>query len=102
MFIGREVMSQGSGVLVEIDGKPAYTFPINTDRTIPVKGIYWDSVVEIKDKRVRIKEALCPNRICVKQGWISKGVIVCLPNKIVVFVRGKGNNHKKELDAITG
>lgn len=101
-FIAGKAMSQGLNVTVEIDGKPAYTFPINIDKTITVSGPYGDSVIEIKDKKVHIRETHCPNKLCVKQGWISNGAIVCLPNKIVVIVGGNGNNPPEDIDAITG
>lgn len=102
IFIAKEAMSQGSDVIIEINGKPAYTFPVNINRTIPVSGPYGNTVIEIKDRKVRIKEVHCPNQLCVKEGWISKGVIVCLPNKILVIVGGSGNNPEKNIDAITG
>ena len=49
--------------------------------------------VEIKDGRVRMIEASCPNHLCIRQGWISlEGQsIVCLPNKVVVRIEGSGN-----------
>jgi hypothetical protein len=49
---------------------------------------------------VRVKEAHCPNLICVKEGWISRGAIVCLPNRIVVLVGG--GKARKDVDAVTG
>jgi hypothetical protein len=101
IFISREAMSQSSDVIVEIDGKPVYMLPLTVDKTISVKGLQWDTVIEVKDRKVRIREAHCPNQICVKEGWISKGVIVCLPNRIVVFVGGR-RDPGKDLDAVTG
>ena len=101
IFISREAMSQSSDVLIEIDGSPAYTFPVTVDRTISVDGILWKTVIEIKDKKVCIREAHCPNQICVREGWISKGVIVCLPNRVVVYV-GCRKDSRKNIDAVTG
>ena len=101
IFISREAMSQSSDVIVEIQGKPEFMFPLTVDRTIQVKGLQWETVIEVKDRKVRIKEAQCPNQICVKEGWISNGVIVCLPNRVVVFVGGRRESGK-DLDAVTG
>jgi hypothetical protein len=62
--------------------------------------------VEIKDRKVRIKEAHCPNKLCIMEGWISRGAIVCLPNKIVVKIVGvkdkKKHRNTDSIDAITG
>ncbi|MEW6109852.1 MAG: NusG domain II-containing protein [Nitrospirota bacterium] len=101
IFISKEALPQGSDVIIEIDGKPEYTLPLNIDKTISVNGPYGITRIQIKDKKVRIMEAHCPNQLCVKNGWISRGVIVCLPNRILIIV-GSGNNPGKDIDAITG
>lgn len=101
IFYARDALPQGNDVIIEVNGKPAYTFPLHIDRSVPVSGPYGVTEIEIHDKKVRIREAHCPNQTCVKEGWVSKGIIVCLPNKIVVIV-GSRNNQHKDLDAITG
>lgn len=100
IFIARDAVSQASDVVVEIDGKPAYTFPIDRNRTLEVQGPFGKTIIEIRDRRVRIADVHCPNKLCMKQGWVSGGVIVCLPNRLVVFV-GKGHG-VKGVDAVAG
>lgn len=95
----REALSQGSDVVVELDGRPLYTLSLNVDEEISIEGAHGLTVLEIKNKQVRMKEADCPNHICVKQGWLSKGTIVCLPNRLVIIV---GSGTRKDIDAITG
>jgi hypothetical protein len=58
-------------------------------------------VVEVKDKKIRIKESDCPQQLCVKMGWVSTpGVpIVCIPNKIMVVIETDLNN--LDYDVIT-
>ena len=102
IFITRDAMSRSSDVIVEIDGRPVYTFPLQTDRTVSVEGPFGETLIEIKGNKARIREAHCPNRLCVKEGWVSRGVIVCLPNRIVVFVGGRGDRRGKDVDAVTG
>lgn len=102
IFITREAMSQGTDVFIEVNGKLEYSLPLDINRTISVDGLIGNTIIEISGKKVRIKEALCQNQICVDQGWVSKGAIVCLPNRIVVIVGGSASRHKKGLDAITG
>ncbi|MEJ2696720.1 MAG: NusG domain II-containing protein [Candidatus Sulfobium sp.] len=92
---------QARGIVIDVNGKPAYNFPIDVNRTVTFYGPYGKMVVEIKDRKVRMKEAHCPNLLCVRQGWISKGVIVCLPNRVVVTVSG-GTAGPKGVDAVTG
>ncbi len=46
------------------------------------------NVVEIKGGEVKVTEASCKNRVCVKHGSISRTgeTIVCLPNRLVVRI----------------
>ena len=50
--------------------------------------------------RIRMLSADCPDKICVKQGWIENGAvpIVCLPHKITIEIR----SGETEFDAVTG
>ncbi len=95
----REAFSLGSDVVVELNGKPVYTLPLDANTEIVIEGTQGRTVLEIRDNNVRMKDADCTNQTCIKQGWISKGTIVCLPNHIVVFV---GSGTKKDIDGITG
>lgn len=98
----KEAFPQGTDVRIEVNGKLAYKLPLNSDATIAVKGINGDTVVEIKNRKVRIKESPCPNKICVHQGWIDRGALICLPNRVTVFVDSSEGKENKAIDAITG
>ena len=102
IFISREALPQGSGVIIEVNGRPEYTFPLDKDTTVAVPGPAGNTLVEIRKGKVRVKEASCPNKLCEKQGWVTKGVIVCLPNHIVITVGGKTDTDPKGVDAVTG
>ena len=58
--------------------------------TFPIKTEYGYNLVEIDDEKVRVIEADCPDKIDVKQGYISRigETIVCLPNKLVIEIKG--------------
>ena len=99
MLYSREALSQGPDVVIDIKGKPVYSLSLETDREMVIEGSHGNAVVEIKGGRVRMREAPCDNHICIKQGWITRGTIVCLPNSIVVIV---GTGTRKNIDAITG
>ena len=56
-------------------------------------------VVEVSPGKIRVRQADCPDQVCVKQGWIGTGVapIVCLPNRLVIEIAdGVG-----EVDGVT-
>jgi hypothetical protein len=97
----REAVSQSSDVVIELNGKPEYTYPLNIDRTVPVSGPIGKAVIEIRGGRVRVAEAPCPNQICVREGWISRGAIVCVPNRLVVLIGGAMKPYK-DVDAVSG
>jgi hypothetical protein len=96
----KEVLPQGTDVKIEVDGKPAYILPLSINRTVSVDGPAGKTIVEISNGKVRVKDSPCHNKLCVHQGWINKGAIVCLPNKVLVIISGPEN--KKEIDGITG
>jgi len=102
IFLARDALPESGEVVIELDGQPAFTAALREDRVIRLQSSVGPVEVEIKNSRARIREAHCPNQLCVKQGWVSRGIIVCLPGKIVVFVGGRGKHKKKDLDAVTG
>ncbi|MBF0459508.1 MAG: NusG domain II-containing protein [Nitrospirae bacterium] len=77
-------LPHGGQVRIEVRNKLLYKLPISEDKTIPVVGL----TVEIKGGKVRVVDADCPGKICVKQGWIDSGAIICLPNRVVITVEG--------------
>lgn len=108
LFI-KKAFPQGTDVLIEVNGKQEYKLPLNSDTTVSVKGPAGETVVQIKDKRVCIKESSCPNKICIHSGWIDRGAIICLPNKVVVSISSpagtdpqREDKQNKTIDAITG
>jgi len=100
LFFVQSVMPKGTDVVIEVDGKKTHRLPLGQDRVITVHGREGRTVVEIKGGRVRVTESACPNRICIKQGWIDRGAIVCLPNRVVVSVRNESGG-ESELDAVS-
>ena len=90
---------RGGEAVVTVDGQLAATIPLSVDVSLPVgEGKGFLNVVEVSGGRVRVVEADCPDRLCVRQGWIAYDgeSIVCLPHKLVVTVRGTAG----DLDAV--
>ena len=58
------------------------------------------NTIRVENGKIGIIHASCPDKICVKQGFITNGTlpIVCLPNKLSVVII----NDNTELDAVTG
>lgn len=92
--------SEGSKLLVTVDGKDYKTFSLNENTvfTIQQEDGQWNTF-EIKDGDVRMLEASCPDKLCVKFGKIHYDgeSITCLPNRVVLrIIDGEEN----DLDAI--
>ncbi len=102
MFFIKDVFPKGRDVTVEVDGKVEYRYPMDSDRVIRVKGAHGQLTVEIKDHRVRVVDASCPNKLCERQGWITRGAIVCLPGRISVLVGSPEKPNNRSVDATTG
>ena len=89
----------GGEAVVTVDGVLVATLPLSIEARLPVgaeRGFL--NVVEVADGRVRVVDADCPDRLCVRQGWIRYDgeSIVCLPHKLIVSIRGGG----QDLDAV--
>ena len=56
------------------------------------------NVVTIRDGKIAVTEANCPDQYCVKQGFCNSGAqIVCLPHKLVISFLGES-----EIDGAVG
>lgn len=77
---------QGDIVTITQDGKTLYTLDLSKekDRRITVQYDGRENVIEIKDGRIRMLEADCPDHTCINTGWLEDVPIVCLPNKLAV------------------
>ena len=61
----------------------------------------FSNTIEVEPGRIRVREAGCPDQVCVHQGYISDGTvpIVCLPNRLVIEIISGGGD---SLDAAAG
>jgi hypothetical protein len=101
-LFARELFPSGTNVEISVDNKPMYTLLLRDNRTVTVKGPLGESVIEINKGKVRMKSSPCPDQICVFQGWIDRGAIICLPNKVIVSVTGhEQQSTDSDLDAVT-
>ena len=89
--------------LVYLDGVLVESFDmsgLSAPRTFTVECGFGYNVIEVERGRVRVSEADCPDRFCVRQGWVSGGAvpIVCLPHRLVIRFDGGGG---AGVDAVT-
>ncbi len=79
-------------VVVRVDGEITDTFLLEENGTYSLNN--GTNILVIEDGKAWLKEANCPDKLCVKQGKISKvnQCITCLPNKLTVTVEGKNSD----------
>ena len=83
---------------IRSDGESVRTVNLNADQefTVPCPGGY--NTVTVKDGKIAVTEASCPDQYCVQRGFCDSGAqIVCLPHKLVIRFLGDS-----EIDGFVG
>lgn len=90
---------EGSTISITIDGAEYGTYSLLEEQTITIEQEGHINIIEIKDGEAYMKEASCPDQLCVDQNEISfdKESIICLPNKVVITVT---SDMESDLDGI--
>ena len=106
LWLGFRISGQRSHntIRITVDGKEFGTYSLSKDQVIHIGDT---NVCEIKDGKVTMIEATCPDHYCMKQKAVDEhgGSIICLPNKVVI--EGKDSAEPSEahdspkIDAVT-
>lgn len=81
---------QATTVKVISEGKALYTLPLSEDTRLPIVSAHGTNVITVKDGKVAVTEADCPDKHCMSRGFCDRGVqIVCLPNRLVLEFSGE-------------
>lgn len=84
---------------ITVSGEEYGTYSLEKDQVIKVGDT---NVCEIKDKKVSMISADCPDQLCIHQRTIQlQGeTIVCLPNKVVLEIMGTKQTDQEALDGV--
>ena len=87
-LLGASTSQDTAQVVVKDADGTEYELPLSQNAKTTVKSSAGTNVVQVKNGRVRVLDADCPNQDCVHQGWISTSgqQIVCLPHKLTVDI----------------
>lgn len=74
---------------IYVDNKLYKTYSIYDEDEFRINTKDGYNIVKIHDYGVEITEASCPDKVCVKSGFITKSSesIVCLPNKVNIKIK---------------
>ncbi|MCR4891682.1 MAG: NusG domain II-containing protein [Lachnospiraceae bacterium] len=92
----------GREVVVTVDGEVYGTYSLDEDREILIPGARgMNNRLRIQGGRADIIDADCPDKLCVHQKAISRTgeTLVCLPNRVVVEVKGEAES-ESGVDAV--
>ena len=88
-------------IRITIDGIEYGIYSLSENQQISIGET---NVCEISDGTVKMIEANCPDQLCIQQNAITQrgGMIVCLPNKIVIEGGDStSETSKSEIDAVS-
>ncbi len=67
------------------DGKLIEKVNLKEDRVLTVESEFGTNVVTVKDGKIAVTQATCPDHYCMQRGFCDGGtMIVCLPNRLVI------------------
>ncbi|HHW48394.1 MAG TPA: NusG domain II-containing protein [Clostridiaceae bacterium] len=78
------VIKQGNVILKEIRLNE-----VGKSERITVEGNY-KNIILVENRKIRFEESTCPDKVCVKTGWLTNegDMAVCLPNQVMVKIEG--------------
>ena len=84
-----------NGALIETFNLTAITEPYSFEVSCEIGC----NVITVEYGRICVSDADCPDKACVRQGWISGGIIpiVCLPHRLLIEFERIGT---PEIDAL--
>lgn len=87
--------SGGDTVIIEQNGDLYGKYSLYEDKVITIDGKHSKNIVTIEDGQVVMSESTCKNQVCIRHGAISATgeSIICLPNRVVVKIEGKGGGY---------
>ncbi len=93
-FYKQYIKSSHHVAVIKQDGKVLKTIDLNKiKQSQKIKITYKDknfNMVEVEPGKIRFEDADCPDKICVKTGWISEPgqTSVCLPHRLMIKIEG--------------
>ena len=104
-FIGYRVIYHKDGryVIVTVDGMqkaPLIVYVVSSESGKEAN--HGTNLLVIKNGNALIREANCPDNLCVKQKSIKKEgeTLVCLPHKVIVSISSSDPSDHSELDGV--
>ena len=83
---------------IRSEGKVVRTVDLHIDQQFTITTANGRNVITVKEGKIAVTEASCPDHYCMDRGFCSGGTeIVCLPNRLVIHFLGE-----QEIDGVVG
>lgn len=87
---------------IKISGKVYDSIELSSfkgEKTLDIQTSHGTDKVLIKDGSIQIIDADCNDKLCVKQGVISKvgETLVCLPNELIIEIKGDESDSSNDM-----
>ena len=83
---------------ISSQGKLVRVVDLMIDQEFQIGSGDHSNTVTVRDGKIAVTEATCPDHYCMKRGFCNSGSdIVCLPNRLIIHFLGG-----QEIDAISG
>lgn len=72
---------------IYVDGEKIASLPLSADTEYPVETEWGSNLVCVRDRKVFVEQADCPDLVCVHTPALSEGtssVIACLPHRLII------------------
>lgn len=60
--------------------------------------------LEVSDSRIRFLESTCPDKICIRAGWLHRPgeMAACIPNRVLLKITATGSSGTDVPDVVIG
>lgn len=93
-ILAQRILMEKKGIyaVVQAGGQEKIRLDLTRETEMIIEDENGYNLIRIEDGKVRVAEANCPDKICVKAGAKSKNgeIIACLPHKLIITVRAAG------------
>lgn len=98
-ILGYRYFNKNSKIVATIkqDGKIIKTIDLSKvskaeEIRVPSESDHYN-IIKVEKGRIRFIDADCPDKICIKAGWLKKpgDSAACLPHKIIITIQGQNS-----------
>jgi len=85
---------KGDDAYIYSDGELIKIMPLNTNDEFLYEYDGHYNIIIVENGYIYVKESDCDDKVCIIKGKINKvgDSIICLPHKLVITIKGEGDN----------